>query len=76
MVIPTFITLADWAASLIVDYPNDGIPGLWDETKWQDWAATVLACPSFATCNAPTPYQYENWQDWAYGLFNSATIPS
>lgn len=64
MVNPAGMTLEDWAAQLLVDFPDDGIPQLIDPARWRDWGALVISCPSFAA-DAPNQYQYDDWRDWA-----------
>jgi hypothetical protein len=37
MMLPKMTTLSTWAASLVVDFPNDNLPFLEQEDKWREW---------------------------------------
>jgi hypothetical protein len=76
MVIPQHIALVDWADQLLVDFPNDNVPTLNDPRAWKDWAAVVVSCPSFRNANAPPPYHFDNWREWAQALFLAVTRPA
>jgi hypothetical protein len=40
------------------------------ETDWKSWAAGLLAIDVFINQNIPSPYSFENWQDWASAVLN------
>lgn len=69
MIIPVGISLLDWAASLLIDYPDDNLPILYNEEEWKDWGDFVTGAPSFEDLNAPSTSFYDNWQDWAFALY-------
>lgn len=71
MIIPIGIGLTDWAASLLIDYPDDNLPILYTEEEWKDWGDTVIGAPSFDRLNAPPPGLYDNWHDWAMALYQA-----
>lgn len=76
---PEYIELKLWAAQLIVDYPNDPIPLLTDENKWQEWGAILANTGVFQKASIPTPFSisqgkkndnFKSWQDWAKIVYN------
>jgi hypothetical protein len=69
MIIPEFISLSDWAASLIIDFPNDNIPFLLDEKNWKEWGSLLLQESSFNRNDIPKPDGYQEWQPWAHSVF-------
>lgn len=40
-------------------------------SDWQSWAAGLLSLNGIAQVGAPSPYQFEDWKDWAYRLIES-----
>lgn len=85
---PEYISLRDWSAALIADYPEENLPLLDNEDKWQDWAAVVCGSGIFERANIPSPFVIEEgrkksnfaeWQDWAKivytNLANELDIP-
>lgn len=83
MVDPRYISLKNWAASLIVDFPNDIIPVLEDENKWEDWAARVITVGIFSRAGLPAPFtitqpgikkaNFQKWEDWAKVVYSIMT---
>lgn len=76
---PEFITLNDWTAQLIADYPEEYLPILVDEEKWQDWANIVINTGVFAKVKIPPPFSmsegskvqnFKKWQDWAKVVYS------
>jgi hypothetical protein len=59
-----------WACLLCEQYAAQqlGIPG--SEIEWKSWAVGLLAIDVFTNQGIPSPYNYENWQDWAAALLN------
>jgi len=82
-VYPEYISLKNWAASLIVDNPSSYLPILHDEEKWQEWAAIVAGTGVFRRNRVPSPFSiykgtkktdFKDWQEWAkiaYLLLNN-----
>ena len=71
---PEYISLNDWAAKITEDYPNEIVPILTDEDKWQEWAAVVINTGIFAEAGIPSPFSidsgekednFNSWQEWA-----------
>jgi hypothetical protein len=70
MVIPLNINLKDWSASLVVDFPSDDIPLLYDENSWKSWGNALVQCTSFSTNGAPATTLFKDWISWALAIFN------
>ena len=72
MILPFYISLSDWAHSLLIDFPNDNVPILYNEEEWKEWGNDVTFCPTFEKTNAPSTDFYNNWQEWALALYLSS----
>jgi hypothetical protein len=42
-----------------------------DEAQWKDWAAGLRGIDIFVNEGVPSPYEFDNWQDWAVVLVNT-----
>lgn len=71
MVIPINISLERWAASLIVDFPEENIPFLYNNQEWKRWGDTLVLNESFASNGAPSPHLYDDWRIWAQEVFKT-----
>ena len=76
---PEYIGLKDWAAALIVDFPNENLPILENEKEWQDWGVKVISTGVFAKGSIPAPFSvkegkksinFDQWQEWAKIVYN------
>lgn len=76
---PEYIDIKDWAANLIVDYPDEYLPILEDVDKWEDWASIVAGTGVFARNDIPAPFsvtegekkqEFKDWQEWAKTFYN------
>jgi len=72
MIIPQYISLEDWAASLLIDFPDENVPILYNKEEWKDWGNDVIDSPLFSQLNVPRTELYDNWQDWANVFYLSA----
>jgi hypothetical protein len=75
MIVPKHISLHNWAASLVIDFPDDDIPLLDDfDDNWQKWGAALVQCNSFGINNAPSPdlslnKRKQDWHEWAMMIY-------
>ena len=46
-----------------------------DPTKWREWATNILDTPNFEGQNAPDPYQFESWVEWAMRFNQVVELP-
>lgn len=67
MVDPYTSDFQTWAARLLEEYSDQGIPGVYQAQPlaWQYWAGIVSASSYFADRGAPSPVGFDNWRDWA-----------
>lgn len=70
MILPVKISLKNWAASLIIDFPRDNIPILTDESQWKDWGNKLILETSFANLGSPSTMHFNSWSDWASAVYN------
>jgi len=69
MIIPTFISLTDWSASLVIDFPLDNIPILYSEEDWISWGDLLVQENSFEEADAPGTALFTEWNSWADAVF-------
>ena len=69
MINPRGMTLTDWADSVILSVGDAWAFGrLQDESRWQDWAVAFLR-GNYSQKNAPDPYAFDDWRDWAMRVY-------
>lgn len=67
------IAWADQMAFLTQDVaPN--CARLDDPEEWREWAMCLVAQPDQIGQDAPDPYQFEKWQEWAMRFFNTTNF--
>jgi hypothetical protein len=75
---PEYVNLKDWAGALLMDYPNEALPQLQEDEKWQEWGSIVASTGVFARAGIPAPFtinagqkkdNFENWQQWAKAVY-------
>jgi len=71
MILPISIDLKTWAASLVIDFPNDNIPFLDKEENWKEWGNSLVEENSFARNGAPGTQFFKNWKTWAQAVFKT-----
>ncbi len=76
MIIPSGVSLKDFAGSLLIDFPNDNIPILSSDKDWKVWGSLLIQETSFANNGAPGPGLYKSPNDWTKALFKAmASFP-
>ncbi len=75
---PSYISLTDWAATLVSDFGNENLPQLLKEDQWQEWGMILCNTGIFARANIPPPFViaqgskkqiYTGWSDWAARVY-------
>jgi hypothetical protein len=67
---PRFMKVQEWADSLCLDLSEYAvIPQLSDPDRWQDWASGLVTVNGISQLNPPSPYQFDDWQEWAYRFY-------
>jgi hypothetical protein len=69
MVLPIGIDLLSWAANLLIDFPNDDVPLLYDVDQWREWGDQLVQCETFAQNQAPLTGDYDDWNTWAQAVY-------
>lgn len=69
VILPEFIDLSNWAASLIIDFPDDNIPLLYNDDRWREWGDLLIQEESFVGNNAPSTLGYTDWKPWAQDVY-------
>jgi len=41
-----------------------------EQTDWQSWASGLLGIDTFAGRSIPSPYRFDNWDEWAEAMVN------
>lgn len=71
-----FDTFMEWSdrMNLILDplrLAEKFLPG----DNWQDWASEVIDSPNLEGQNAPNPYQFRDWKEWAMRFNQVVDLP-
>ena len=69
MILPLYIDFLDWAASLVIDFPTENIPVLYNENDWKDYGNQLVLCDSFYDAGAPGTDSYDDRQKWAMDVY-------
>ena len=66
-----FNTVTAWADFMtpLFERFSENFPRLDDETQWQEWASTVFGDVDPIGQDAPDPFAYDDWREWAERLF-------
>lgn len=67
---PRGMDIRYWADTLCLDLDEYAvIPQLTNPEKWQDWAAGLINISGISQQNPPSPYQFDDWRDWAVRFY-------
>lgn len=70
LVDPRTMRLQDWADVTVYDLEQFGpIARLESESEWQNWAAGIIGINGISQQNPPSPYQYDDWREWAIRFY-------
>lgn len=70
LVDPRTMRLQDWADVTVYDLEQFGpIARLENESEWQNWAAGIIGINGISQQNPPSPYQYDDWREWAIRFY-------
>jgi len=73
---PRGMTVTEWTDRMAAPLSTMVIPErLDDPDKWREWATNILDTPNFEGQNAPNPYQFDNWMDWAMRFNQVVDLP-
>lgn len=67
--LPKYVKIEEWAASLLIDFPNDDIPILQDEKDWKDWGNRLVEIPTFLNSGAPSTVHFDDSQKWMDAVY-------
>lgn len=68
---PDYMGVVEWADRLAMfhEIGNGTTSKLNDPDKWQAWAMNLIGDPDEIGRDAPNPFQFEDWREWAYAFF-------
>lgn len=68
---PRMHTFESWSALMIESYAAQQLQIGLPEEKWYDFAVGMMAIDVFQSEALPSPYLFENWQDWVEQVINA-----
>lgn len=69
MMMPTNTDAVTWANSLIIDFPDDDVPLLYNEKDWKEWGNQLTLCKNFDREGAPGVHGFNDWKEWAISVY-------
>ena len=74
---PRGMSVVYWTDSMAYLVDKAGIipERLDDPKKWRDWAENLLDTPTFEGQNAPDPFQFDDWEEWAMRFNQVVELP-
>ena len=73
---PRYHTWDSWTSLMCEAYAAQQLSSNTPEEEWKQWAAGLKAIDVFTNEGIPSPYIYENWQDWASALVGAVNQPT
>ena len=67
--IPTFTEWADYMYPTLQEYGV--IEQITHGSDWKSWAAGLSSINGLAEIGVPSPYQFDDWKDWAVRLIEN-----
>lgn len=67
---PRYMQFSDWAALLCEQYAAQQLSVPDGQVDWKSWAVGLLAIDIFTNQGVPSPYSFDEWQDWASAVVN------
>lgn len=67
---PRFMEFDQWAALMCEQYAAQQLSIPDGRGDWKSWGVGLLAIDVFTNEGVPSPYSFENWQDWASAVLN------
>ena len=66
-----FDSVVEWSdrMKLLLDRESENFPRLDDPMEWQQWASGVFGDVDPIGQDAPDPFAYDDWKEWAQLLF-------
>ena len=68
---PRYHTFESWASLMCEAYAAQSLAITSSEDNWKAWGAGLKGIDVFANEAIPSPYIFENWQDWAEAVVNA-----
>jgi len=68
---PRYQTWDSWAALMCEAYGSQNLEIPSGEDNWKGWAAGFSGIDLFTRDGIPSPYQYDDWQEWAMAVVNT-----
>jgi hypothetical protein len=65
---PRYHTFESWASLMCELYAPQQLEIPNQSTDWKEWAAGLKAIDVFNNEGAPSPYDFNDWQDWAQAM--------
>jgi hypothetical protein len=68
---PNYMGVIEWTDQMakFTLIGNSTTQKLVDPDNWQDWAMNLVGDPDDIGQDAPNPYDFEDWRDWAELFF-------
>lgn len=67
---PRYMEFEQWACLLCEQYASQQLSIPDAQADWKSWGVGLLAIDLFTNQGVPSPYGFDEWQDWASAVLN------
>lgn len=67
-IIPLGLTVQQWTDMNALYLSKFGAIPRVENDDWREWAVQLLNLPTIHGINIPSPYQYQDWTEWAHAF--------
>lgn len=68
---PRYHTFESWSSLMVEAYAAQQLQIGISEDKWKDWAVGLSAIDVFQNEAIPSPFLFDDWQEWAEAVVNA-----
>ena len=71
---PRHHTFQSWASLMCELFANLQLAVPNSEEQWKEWGAGLAGVATFNAGAIPSPYLFDNWQDWAERVVQTVNV--
>lgn len=68
---PRYHDFQSWASLMVEAFASNQLEIPDKDSNWQEWALSLKAIDLFNNEAVPSPYEFENWDEWVQQTINA-----